>query len=276
MIRATSIAAFLFAVLLGAAAPARAHILVSPLRVVLTNEMRETVVEIRNQSDRLLDISLSWIELSVSDAGAYGPATRAEIEANSASPFLSVEPRRALIAPDEAIFAVIRLDADIIPAGERRSHLLIETAAPETTVRNASVASVPLDMSLGVSIPAILRGAGAAPSASIAEAAFKRRATGELVLSLTLTRGGDYSAFGALRALWRPSGAGAAPPETLGAIENFAIYAERDRRRIELPLGRDELGDGVLEILYEGRGEYEGREFARRRFAVEGRPATDR
>ena len=272
------VASFLAAcgLVLSLTATAAAHILVTPLRVVVTETGREAVVEIRNQSDRLLDISLSWIELSVSPAGAYSPATPDAIQTGSASPFLSVTPRRAVIAPDETIRAIIRLEAPEAPAGERRSHLLIETAAPETTVRNASIASVPLDMSLGVSIPVLLRGRGRAPSAVIETAFFKRRATGELVLAAAVARDGDYSAFGAFRALWRPTEASltegeAADGETavLGEIENFAVYAETPLRRVELPLGRDELDGGVLELVYEGRGEYAGRVFARRLFTIE-------
>ena len=112
-----------------AAFAASADIDISPLRHVLTEETREATISISNPSQRILSGQVSWLDLVATPTG-YAPADVAMRRRLSAAPYLTVSPAYFRLEPGARITITLKLkEGTQPPPGERRSHLLIETAA---------------------------------------------------------------------------------------------------------------------------------------------------
>ena len=245
------------------AAPARAEIVISPLRQVLTKNRPVAVYEIANASDRIVDGRVGWIDLSAIETG-YADAAPAARAALSAAPYLVVSPARIRLEPGKRAVVTVRLKKGaVIPAGERRSHLLIETTPVRTPLRRAG-GGLEVDVELGMSTPVILRGGAAAPSVSFAETRLVRDSEGLLEIETTLSRAGRYSAYGHLTAEMKRGGETAA----LAEIRNIALHVDANARRLTIPLGQNALPAGLLTLRYIGDAEYAGRAFAEKTFEI--------
>lgn len=248
-----------------AAGPALADVELSPLRQVITPEAPMAAFTISNPTDRILDGRVSWVDLAATETG-YAPATPAQRQAQSAAPYLAVAPAQFRLEPGARIEIVIKLrDGRRIPIGERRSHLLIETAASRTPIRKASDSGLQVDVGLGVSAPVMLRNRGDA-RAAIGETKLLRDHDGMLLLETFIEPEGDISAYGRLEAVFTPAGGG--EPVTLGMRRNVAGFLDAPFRKIETPLGQMSLGAGSLAVRYVGEAEFDGVIFDERRFEI--------
>lgn len=242
---------------------AAAEIVVSPLRQVVTRSRPAAVYEIVNASDRIVDGRVGWIDLSAVETG-YATASPAARAALSAAPYLVVSPARFRLEPGKRADVSVRLKKGAtIPAGERRSHLVIETTPVRTPLRRAG-GGLEVDVELGVSTPVILRGGLAAPSVAFSATRLVRDPEGLLALETTLTRSGKYSAYGTLVAELKSAGHSG----IIAKIDNVAVHADAGTRRLSVPLDFPSLPAGVLTLRYEGAAEYEGRLFAEKKFEV--------
>lgn len=248
-----------------AAFAAAADIDISPLRNVLSEDKREATISISNPSQRILSGQVSWLDLVATPTG-YAPADVAMRRRLSAAPYLTVSPAYFRLEPGARVTITLKLkDGQRPPPGERRSHLLIETAASRTPLRNASN-GLQVDVGLGVSTPVILRNGGKA-EAKFGDTKLLRDENGALVLATSITPKGDISSYGRVTATFRPR---SAPQEVraLGVRDNIAGYLEAEQRTVELPLGYESLGAGELTLRYEGVEEFAGRLFDERTFDI--------
>ena len=248
-----------------AALPAAADMAVSPLRHVLDSEQREVRFVVSNPTPRILDGRASWVDLAATPTGYENAAasTRKEL---SAAPWFTLRPSHFRLEPGARVEIVVALrDGVKIPKGERRSHLLIETAATRTLMRKASDTGLQVDIDAGVSVPVVLRGTGKA-GADITETKLLRDSAGLLLLSTAITPEGAHSTFGRLVAAFSPHNGG--PQQVLAERKNVAGYPDADMRLFELPLGFFTLGAGQLTLRYEGAEEFEGRVFDERKFEI--------
>ncbi len=254
-------AALLIVLWLVASLPARAEIALTPLRQVVTEKSRTVTYRLSNPSRRIVEGRVSWIDMEATETG-YVPASAETRARLSAAPYLTVWPAFFKLEPGAS--ATITVAArGTIPDGERRSHLLIETGAARTPLRRAG--GLELDIGLGVSTPVVLRGGAGEARARIGETRLLRDRNGLLELSTALIPEGDYSAYGKLTArLLSQHG----DMIDLAAIDNAAAWKDAQQRRFSLPLNVNYLPPGVLEIVYAGRGEFEGQVFATRSFEV--------
>lgn len=261
MARARIIAVFAaMPFLFGAAA---AEIVVSPLRQVMTRQNPVAVYEIANASDRIVDGRVGWTDLSAVETG-YVAATPAARAALSAAPYLVVSPARFRLEPGKRATVTVKLKKGAaIPTGERRSHLLIETTPVRTPLRRAG-GGLEVDVELGVSTPVILRSGFAAPSVAFSQTRLVRDPEGMLELETTLTREGNYSAFGRLVATMKSERG----VETITDIGNVAVHSDAGARKLSIPLKTGVLPPGVLTLRYLGAAEYQGREFATKSFEI--------
>ncbi len=247
------------------ALPASADMAVSPLRQVLDADRREARFVVSNPTPRILEGRASWIDLSATPLG-YENADMAKRKELSAAPWLTLRPSHFRLEPGARVEIALHVkDGATPPTGERRSHLLIETAATRTLMRKASDTGLQVDIDAGVSVPVILRGDGAA-GASIAETKLLRDSDGLLLLSTAIASQGDHSTFGRLIAVFDPRSGG--DRQTLAVRDNIAGYPDAEMRLFELPLGFFSLGAGQLTLRYEGAEEYRGRVFDERRFEI--------
>lgn len=257
----TLVLASLTAVL--AATEANAELMVAPLRQVVTAKTPVVRYQISNPSDRFVDARIGWIDLSATPDG-YLTASAAARPGLSAAPYLVVSPARLRLEPGARAEVVVRLKKGAaIPAGERRSHLLIETTPARTPLRRAS-AGLEADVGLGVSTPVILRGGYAAPTVAFEGSKLIRDDNGFLAFETAVTSAGKYSAYGTLEARLVSGGR----TEMLARIANVAVYPDAGARRLVLPLAREQLPAGTLRIAFTGAGEARGREWAVKSFEV--------
>ncbi|MEO0398893.1 MAG: hypothetical protein AAF224_05655 [Pseudomonadota bacterium] len=285
---AVLVAFFLTGPLTGPASAAAIEISVAPLRTVLTEKADTARVRVSNPSNRILELRVGWVDLTALPEG-YAPATPEMRPGLSAAPYLTVSPAFMRLEPSASADVVITFDAARLTdsagalAGltpnarhiERRSHLLFSTEAARTPLRKAG-GGLEADIGLGVSIPVHVRAdkrrgsddraAGRARSkAQIGATELARDEDGALRVDTSIERDGPYSVYGRLSAIFEtPDGT----TEILGRQENVTVHIENERRLFRVPLGREELPAGVLVLKYEGRGEYSGRLFAEKRFAI--------
>ncbi len=263
--------AVILACVLAALGVARAEIMISPLRQVLTPETGSVVYDVSNPSDRIVSGRVSWRDLSAQTDG-YRTATPEERTGLSAAPFLSVEPASFRLEPGARTQIVIRLRNASLPAGERRSHLLIETDAVRTPLIRAS-SGLEVDIKMGVSTPVILRDGPVSkarrPDISFGRSRLLRDQDGGLELETHLVREGAFSSFGALQVEFVAAGAQAAKPDILARLDNVAVHADAAERRITMALTRASLPAGTLTIRYDGAGEYAGHPFASKSFEID-------
>ncbi len=248
------------------AGQSRADIGVSPLREVLDDKTRQVHFVVSNPTSRIMDGRASWIDLTATETG-YREAVIGTRRQLSAAPYLTLSPAHFRLEPGARITVTVRLrDAQRAPAGERRSHLLIETGAARTLLRKAGDRGLQVDIGAGVSVPVILRGSGKA-GAKIENTRLLRDSDGMLLLSTSIKPVGKHSTFGRLVATFHPD-ANDTASHRLAERENVAGYPDAERRTVELPLGFFSLGRGELTLRYEGAGEFQGRIFDERRFDI--------
>lgn len=244
-----------------------ADMMLSPLRQVIDPGTPEVIFDISNPSDRMLDGRVSWIDLIATETG-YAPAAIEQRPTLSAAPFLVISPAQFTLEPGGHVQITVRLAAGAtIPEGERRSHLLVETAAARTPIRKASNNGLQVDIGLGVSAPVILRSGGGAAKAAIGETKLVRDNNGLLSLETSIIPKGDRSSYGRIAVFFEPIDGGNGK-QLLGVRENVAGFLEASRRKVETPLGFGSLDAGELTVRYEGAGEYEGRIFDVRSFEI--------
>ena len=257
MIKATVLAIFSL-ILAIAPSAAFADMELSPLRQVISLETPVGSFVVSNPSDRLLEGRVTWIDLAATETG-YAPASTEARPALSAAPYLTVSPAFFRIEPGKRVTVTVALkDGVRIPRGERRSHLLIETAASRTPIRKASNSGLQVDVGLGMSAPVLLRSDGSA-GADITAAKLLRDKDSMLSLQVRLSPSGDHSAYGRLVADFVKDGA--RETTILNVRSNVASYIDAPIRIVDLPLGVSELGAGKLTLRYVGEGEYSGRLF---------------
>lgn len=247
---------------------ARAEVNISPLRQVITDEARTATYRVSNPSNRIIEGRLRWIDLSATETG-YVDAAPEQRENLSAAPYLTVWPAFFRLEPGADVTVTVAAKADApLPAGEHRSHLLVETDAVRTPLRKAG-GSLEVDIGLGISTPVILRGGKGDAGATIGETHLLRTTDGSLELETNVEPKGEFSAYGRIDVVFTPrTEKGAGAPEVLRSIDNVAAYIDAPRRRVMAPLGVQELPGGVLEVRYVGRSEFEGETFATRSFEI--------
>lgn len=241
-----------------------AEIALSPLRQVITPAAPIATYQVSNPSSRMIEARVSWLDLRATETG-YERATPDERARSSAAPYLALWPATFRLEPGGRATITVRLRRGAhIPGGERRSHLLIETAAARTPLRQAG-GSLELDIDLGVSTPILLRNGPARAAAHIGDTRLLRAEDGRLELETHLHPDTPATAYGRLIA--RMSGAGQAATQ-VGRLDNVAVYPEASRRRFVLPLNATALPSGTLELSFEGGAEFEGTLFASRSFEI--------
>lgn len=247
---------------------AQADMMLSPLRQVITAQTPNVSFDISNPSDRMLEGRISWIDLTATETG-YAPASIDERPNLSAAPFLVISPAQFRLEPGGHVEISVRLkDGAVIPKGERRSHLLVETAAARTPIRKAGNNSgLQVDIGLGVSAPVILRSGDGGAEAKIGETKLVRDTNGLLSLETSIIPRGARSSYGRIAVFFEANN-DSDGKRLLGVRENVAGFLDAPSRKVETPLGFGSLEAGELTVRYEGAAEYDGRVFDTRSFDV--------
>lgn len=252
---------------------ALADLLISPTRVVMSEESRSAEVTLRNTSDGPRTYRLRWVEQKMKENGAYD---RVETEENpsSAAAMIRFSPRQITVGPGEnqAVRLSFRPPSEL-EEGEYRSHLLFEilpdVSEPTSTMdieTGMEGIEAELNMMMSFSIPVTIRKQVSPPEVSISNVeAIPAEAGSPMRLAVTLERKGEGSSFGAVVVEYQKDAN--SEVKLLGRRQNVAIFPELDSRHLVIPLRENGIPSGAwVRVAYEGRAEFDGRVWAEKVF----------
>lgn len=266
------------------ALPARADILISPQRVVLNSDNRQTVINLHNPGNAARAYRLTWVERRLGEDGQLISLKEGENPLSIAS-MVRFSPRRVVIEPGKT--QTVRLDyrppADLKP-GEYRSHLRIGME-PLTDASGSSGSSggteimrgeregmsFRLEALMSFAVPVFVRhgaGAAAVQITAVEPTMIKRDNTSEPGLSVSLTRSGEFSTYGRL-VVYQQLNTNA-PVEEISETGGITMYTEINnlKRVLNLKPGARLQPGSWLRITYEGEGPDRGQVFAERAFQM--------
>ncbi len=255
---------------------AKAEITMSPLRGVIHKNNPTLTFIVSNPTQRLLDTRVSLIDLKAGETGYQSP-TPSEREAISAAPWLIISPVAFSLEPGERRKITVTLRAGRpLPRLEKRSHLYVESGPARTNIHRINLegqSGLGLDASFAISVPILLRDNGVlttTPDVHFESTELTRNQSGELILKTAL-KGNliKHSLTGEILITHdsKKNNPGE-HPKTISRLDNVALYTDNHNRKIEIPLGRDDLPPGLLSITYQGRAEYESQIFTVKKFEI--------
>lgn len=259
---------------------ARADLLISPTRVLLTGEQRTAQVTLRNTGEDRRTYRIEWREMRRDDSGAYISIEQPGPDDRIASPVLRYSPRQITLEGGEMQTVRVQYQprADMA-AGEYRSHLRFSTVGAEpdqieTEGGKGAVAAI--QIGIAFSIPVIARvGAPIADTSVHISQVQPRMETNprdgmtRLALDVTVERSGAYSSFGDLNVYMQERAD--SPIVLIGKAADFTVFADAARRPITIPLREDiQVPPGAwVRVSYEGKQEYAGRVLAEQVFQIQ-------
>lgn len=271
--RLPSCIAMIPSIILALALPVYADMLISPTRVLLDDNNRSTTLILRNPSDGPRSYRLRWEEKRADSKGGYVAIGNDEAWP-SASGMIRHSPRQITVGPQEnqTVRFNWRPPANL-PAGEYRSHLLLEvipdiseptaTFAPKTSEDGIGIQ---VFMQMSFSIPVVVRHKIGVPQVALNQVkAVPTQQTKHMGLELTFERSGEASSYG--RVVVEMQRNQNSPVEQIGLQSELTIYHELDQRVVNIPLRDTRIPAGAwVRVAYEGQKEYQGILFAEKVF----------
>jgi len=256
---------------------AQADILISPQRVVMDDNTRQTVISLHNPGTSPRSYRLEWVERQQTASGDL-QAIASKDAPRSAAELVRFSPRRVTVAPGST--QTVRLDfrptTNLAP-GEYRSHLRIgmEPAkdaqggkgGTEVAREERDGMTFRLEALMSFAVPVFVRhGAGSVTSniVQVQPAMADRDGKRQPALDITLSRSGEHSAYGKL-VVYQQQNANA-PVEKIGETAGVAIYTEIDQLTRNILLRPDaRLTPGSwIRVAFEGEGPQAGQVFSER------------
>lgn len=261
------------------ATPARADLLISPTRVLLTEQQPVTQVILRNTGALPRTYRMEWREMRRDDSGTYHSIDNPTPADRTASHMLRYSPRQITLAAGETQTVRVQYQPQAgLSAGEYRSHLLFTTVGgasasdadsasqrAEAVIRVGLAFSIPVIVRVGppedvqVSIPRVQPRVETNPADGVTRLAF----------DVTIARSGAYSSFGDINIYMQTQRDTA--PVLVGKSTDFAVFADAAQRPITIPL-RDDMripSGAWIRIAYDGKQEFEGRTLAEQVFQIQ-------
>lgn len=267
------------AVLLQAAAPAFADLMLFPTRVVFDKTQRAAQVELVNQGKTPETYRISLVNRRMGENGEFIAIESPGPGEQFADGMVRFSPRQVTIPPgsSQTVRIQLRKPADL-PAGEYRSHLQFDrmpdpagNSSVEALAGNAgSDIGVVLNALVGASIPVIVRHDETSARVSLAALALQpAAATGsETALAFQIQREGNRSVYGDVAVSFTPAGG---TPQEVARAGGVAVYVPNPLRRARIPLTLPPgtpLAGGSLQVTYRERAEAGGRVLAEARLAL--------
>lgn len=259
---------------------ARADLLISPTRVLLTAQQGVAQVTLRNTGDTRRTYRMEWREMRRNDDGVYVSIEQPSAADRIASPMLRYSPRQITLEAGETQTVRVQYQprADLAP-GEYRSHLRFTTVGGDASAAPAEAAQekkaeATIQIGIAFSIPVIVRVGEASDveaRLSRVQPRMERLPSGvtRLALDVTVDRSGTYSSFGDINVHMQERQGG--PVVVLGKATDFTVFADAARRPVTIPLREDlKVPPGAwLRVSYDGKQEYSGRVFAEQVFQIQ-------
>lgn len=232
-----------------AAGPSLANLIVTPTRIVLSDEFRGAEFRAVNTSSEVREYQIAWRQMRMAANGQLVDRTR-ESAAGASSAIVQVSPTRIRLSPGEAQVIRLRLrNIPNLPMGEYISHLTFQptggaaSAASGATAPQAS--SLQLRVNLAISVPVVVRHGPLTAQASLS---IDRLSADPPGIAVSLTRSGQASVYGNLEAYWSATGQEAI---RIGVLNGVAVYPNLTGRAVMVPLlPSARLQPGIVQVVY--------------------------
>lgn len=250
--------------LTGAARPAvaapdvgqgRAEITLFPTRVVLEGTDRSADVTVNNGGSVAGAFRVGFTFVRMDPSGTVRQVTDLSDRERLAASLVRVSPRQFVLQPfgSQRIRIGLRKPADL-PDGEYRVNLHVEeipTGGPRAAGAPDEAFSASVVILTAVSVPLIVRHGRLDVHVTLADLHVEHPAGKPATVSVTLLRDGNRSAYGDLTATFQSAGAKA--PIEVAQVRGVAVYAEVERRPIQLDVAATasaSLRGGRLTLSY--------------------------
>lgn len=239
--------------------------LVSPTRVLMTDQNRSATLVLRNPSDGPRTYRLRWEDKQAREEGGYDLVEEGE-SWPSARDMVRLSPRQITVGPGEnqTVRFSFRPPSDLA-SGEYRSHVLLQVVPDISEPAAAFGGDSSIDnvgirvfMQMSFSIPVVVRYDVDQPQVSISSVKAVPVKNGEsLGLEVTFDRTGNASSYGRVSVEMQRDAD--SPIEEIGQHGDLSIFPELDRRKIVIALRDKNIPSGAfVRIAYEGIREYKG------------------
>lgn len=249
-----------------AAPPASADLMLYPTRIVFDKNQRAAQAEVINNGQERATYRISLVNRRMSETGEFSAVDSPRPGELFADELVRYSPRQVVLEPgaSQTVRLSLRKPADL-PAGEYRSHLQFDRipdagSASSLDTQGARLAAgevgVQLKALIGVSTPVIVRHGETSASVTLAGLELLKPAAGQpATLALVLQRSGNRSVYGDLGAVFTPRGGEA---QEVGKAGGVAVYTPNPLRRIKLALQPPPglaLAQGTLRVTFRERPE---------------------
>lgn len=258
-----------FAFLLLLTTQVHANLLVSPIRVVMDEQIRTGEVTLLNTSNTTNSYTVDWIEYRQNQDDSYSVNQNNE---SPASRVLSYSPRRVTLAPQQSQKIRLRYRASRVEEGEFRSHLRMTALPPEKTEQDTQKTSVSIRLQLSFDLPIIVRKGQGDVSIGLGDIevvpGIKDNKRSMAKLKIPFLHSGEFSSTGSLRVVMQATPG--AEIDQIGIINNLNVFPESPSVIKTIPLTLQDIPAGAaIKVTYEGSKEYKGRLFAEKVFRHE-------
>ena len=206
-----------------------ASLIINPTRVIFDGRDRAQAVTIINSSNKTKTYRIKMVEKRQDAKGGYitqKESIEGKVSLNQASPMLRYSPRQVTLGPNErqTVRISLRKSANL-PSGEYRSHMAFQILPDAEPVDlNREKAGFKIFMLPSFSIPVQVRNGQVQVSAKILQPKIVKVSDDKFGVAMNLQRQGDFSAFGSLKVLYKPTSQ--ANYSEVGILNNVAVYRE--------------------------------------------------
>ncbi len=251
--------------------PAFADIMISPIYVIFDGRTRAADVTVLNTTNTPNVYRLEWSVTRQREDGSYEKIDTLPEGMIDPRTFVRFSPRQFTLLPQTRQLVRIQLQkpADL-PDGEYRLHLnfkrLPNTEGLQSGENQGPGIQMELRVTLGISMPIVVRHGAYSAKSKIADAKFVNRVNTTTKkefppeLMVRVNRTGLHGTYGRLRVFWTNGGS----EKLVGTLNNFSIYADNPSRVGYVRLSEQKITSGKLRIVYEGDGPQRGDIFAER------------
>jgi fimbrial chaperone protein len=248
--------------------PAKADLMLFPLRVVFEKDQRSAQVELVNQGKTPATYRISVVNRRMGETGEFIVITEPGPGEQFAEPMLRYSPRQVTIAPGGAqtVRILLRKPPEL-PAGEYRSHLQFDRVADasgsnsveELGKDKSGGVGVVLSALVGASIPVIVRHGDTQAQAALRNLVFHAAGSEKgAAVSFDILRDGNRSVYGDISVKFTSK---EGVSQSLLKASGVAVYVPNTLRKARMPLTvRDGtvLSGGTLNVSYRERAEAGG------------------
>lgn len=249
--------------LLLAAAPVFAELMLYPTRIVIEGNQRTAQVQLINNGTESKTYRIALINQRMSETGSFSDVAEPLPGEYFADGMVRFSPRQVTLAPGTGqIVRIMARKSANLAAGEYRSHLLFSQQPDamgsnniETRQDRKKGIGVMITALIGASIPVIVRHGKLDAEVKLSHLYLQSPEQAPF-LALWMERSGNRSVYGDLTATFTPKGGA----ETVIARANgVAVYSPNLVRRVRLALGDKPLTNGSLNVTFQEPAEAGGK-----------------